>query len=834
MRAQLMHAVQTFGHMSTQATAARRAYRQTVRSTKSRFLAEHQQQAITNLYENPKSFWKVYNDRSPVVCGTVDQWTDFFQRLFQGNVAGEYVGGNLEQHCAAFHNLFPQPSDESRAAASMLNVPFSEVEIQVALGQLACHKASGVDGIPAEFLQQAYVEGQAGGSNRTREFVLSPVITKVFNAVLHDSYPQAWQTSALVPVPKPKGRPDVFDDHRGIAVSPVIAKLFAIIMMTRLNRWAETRGLRAKGQAGFRPGRGTGDQVFILRHMIDTARARKRPLFCAFIDFSKAYDRVDRGLLWKILEGCGLHGAMLHTVKAMYESVRMQVRAGAELGTPFNSGVGVKQGCPISPLLFGILIDRLEPYLEQRCPGSGTQLAGSIIRALLYADDVVLMNDSANGLRAMLSALEDFCKANSMFVNATKSQVVVFNRGHSAVPGGLQFPINGASLPVDTFYVYLGIKFQDGQQCKATLEGAVVKARRAMYALFGRCKKQGWCNANLMCHLFDSLVKPVLCYGCEVWGVDWVSTLCRTGKFGSGVAEESIHKPFLRQVLGVGTTTSAAIMYKEMNRQPMSMFWLRMAAKLWNRALARQADDLLRVCLLENVRLAHCNELRQSDRKKLWAFHFTTCMNELGIMWQNENGSPQPVDLSSICTRMEQKWHATDWDVVDNVHDEWSLDQQAVRAAPMSYSTGFSRFTYMNWFAAEEWVRNEHWSTHLHKREHINAVAQIRLGSHWLDIQQGRMARPRRPRNMRCCKHCAGIVEDEAHLLECPGYADLRQRFGIDTCINPSDRLMRDFMTPRSKDGWHKLAEFVSLCRSRRTDNIIWDSSVAPMIPPAS
>jgi hypothetical protein len=53
---------------------------------------------------------------------------------------------------------------------------------------------------------------------------------------------------------------------------------------------------------------------------------------------------------------------MLHTVKAMYESVRMQVQAGGELGTPFNSGVGVKQGCPISPLLFEILIDRLEPF----------------------------------------------------------------------------------------------------------------------------------------------------------------------------------------------------------------------------------------------------------------------------------------------------------------------------------------------------------------------------------------------------------------------------------------------------------------------------------------
>ena len=151
----------------------------------------------------------------------------------------------------------------------------------------------------AEFLQQAYIQ-----HSNMREFVLCPVLTKLFNAVWCDSYPRAWQVSALVPVPKPKGRPDVYDDHRGIAVSPVAAKLFAMVMLARLDRWAERRGLRAAGQAGFRAGRGTPDNLFVLRHMIDSAAAHKRPLFCAFIDFSKAYDRVDRALLWGVLRGC--------------------------------------------------------------------------------------------------------------------------------------------------------------------------------------------------------------------------------------------------------------------------------------------------------------------------------------------------------------------------------------------------------------------------------------------------------------------------------------------------------------------------------------------------
>lgn len=85
------------------------------------------------------------------------------------------------------------------------------------------------------------------------------------------------------------------------------------------------------------------------------------------------------------------------------------------------------------------------------------------------------------------------------------------------MPGGL--PINVASLPVNTFYIHLGIKFQDGNarpRSSAVDRGAVRKAGRAMYALFGRYRKQGWCNANLLCHVFDSLVESVLCYGCDV------------------------------------------------------------------------------------------------------------------------------------------------------------------------------------------------------------------------------------------------------------------------------------------------------------------------------
>ena len=812
-RASLVAAVRQHGHASAQAKHAKQVYRKLVRATKARHNAAQGRRMVQALYDDPRQFWRTFRGSSSTTLGDAAQWTQFFKRLFQANVAGSYVGGDLAAHCAAFPDLFPEPTLDALGAASVLNDPFTEAEVHAVMGQLARHKAAGVDGMPAEFLQQAWIQ-----HSNMREFILCPVLTRLFNAVWRDAYPCAWQASALVPVPKPKGRPDVYDDHRGIAVSPVAAKMFAMVMLARLDRWAERRGLRAAGQAGFRAGRGTPDNLFVLRHMIDSAAAYKRPLFCAFIDFSKAYDRVDRLLLWRILRGCGLHGAALSTVQAMYESVRMQVRMRGKLGPAFASDVGVKQGCPLSPLLFGILVDRLEPFLERRCPGAGARLATSLVRALLYADDIALAAESADGLRSMLQALEVFCTANSLFVNTNKSEVVIFGRRwiSGAMPGGPEFLFNGAPLPVKPSYIYLGLRFEDEQPCRALLTTAVDKARKAMYALLGKTRAQGLHNVDLLCHLFDALVKPVLSYGCEVWAVDWVADMCRQGNFSSGAGEERVHKLFLRHILDVCKSTSSAAMYQDLNRQPIPMFWLRMGAQLWNRALSRPHGDLLRIALIENTRMAYDPALPLAARRRLWSSAFTRCMDEMGITWKDAQGAPQTVDLQSLEHRMAERWHQHEWGHIDDLGTAWSLQPCAVRAAPADFSRGFKLYTYAHWFAPESWVRGESWTRHVTRREHVRIVAQFRLGSHWLQIQQGRFTRT--PRPQRCCTHCPGCIEDEAHLLHCPEYADLRVRYRVPTIVGPTDALIKAAFAHTTEHDWNTFAEFLVQCRLRRIE----------------
>jgi len=89
-----------------------------------------------------------------------------------------------------------------------------------------------------------------------------------------------------------------FDNYMGIMVGPILAKLFIMILDKRLSEWAKQHGLRAKGQAGFRKDYRTIDQLFILQTLIEQSQAKKKPLYCYFVDLKKAFDTVPREVLW--------------------------------------------------------------------------------------------------------------------------------------------------------------------------------------------------------------------------------------------------------------------------------------------------------------------------------------------------------------------------------------------------------------------------------------------------------------------------------------------------------------------------------------------------------
>ena len=96
-------------------------------------------------------------------------------------------------------------------------------------------------------------------------------------------------------------------------------------------------------------------------------------------------------------------------VHRLYAQVKAKIKTMDELSKCFGSNIGVKQGCPLSPTLFGFYIDKLEKWLNM-ASGEGVQLANYVIRLLLYENDLIIITKTTNDLRKHLKELECFCQ----------------------------------------------------------------------------------------------------------------------------------------------------------------------------------------------------------------------------------------------------------------------------------------------------------------------------------------------------------------------------------------------------------------------------------------
>jgi hypothetical protein len=190
-------------------------------------------------------------------------------------------------------------------------------------------KAAGIDGITAEFLLIA-------------SDMLLPNLTCLFNKMFSGEYPDSLSTGIIHPILK-SGDANDPDNYRGITVCNSISKLYAILLDDRMHMWAESSKIRAQGQSGFRRGRGTLDNLFILktsqRHQNSNPHRKHKSskLYTCFVDFRKAFDNIPRSTLWQVLKRIGVGPRMLKALQAMYSNDNTCVRTGNGLTDTFAS-----------------------------------------------------------------------------------------------------------------------------------------------------------------------------------------------------------------------------------------------------------------------------------------------------------------------------------------------------------------------------------------------------------------------------------------------------------------------------------------------------------------
>ena len=259
------------------------------------------------------------------------------------------------------------------------------------------------------------------------------IYVDLFNRILYEGHiPKSWIMGMIVPIHKNKGDKGDFNNYRGITLLSCLGKLFTSVINNRLNKFAEETKLINENQTGFRKNYSTLDHIFLLKNLIDLCvKNDNQKLYCAFIDYKKAFDTVWRSALWHKMVKSGITGKLYNVIVNMYSNIKSCISHNGTLSDYFVSLNGVRQGENLSPFLFALFINDIEGFLTQNgC--DPIQVTGADIHTylkllvIMYADDTVLFANTKENLQKCLNGLKLYCDKWKLQINADKTKGLSF------------------------------------------------------------------------------------------------------------------------------------------------------------------------------------------------------------------------------------------------------------------------------------------------------------------------------------------------------------------------------------------------------------------------
>ena len=191
--------------------------------------------------------------------------------------------------------------------------------------------------------------------------------------------------SIILPLYKKGDRLNV-DNYRGITILSCLGKLFTAFVNERLTKFTDKHGIIGPEQAGFRAGFSTMDHVLAFKLLIDLYLHKKKRLYVAFIDYSKAFDRIDRVCLWDKILSQNVTGKMFQVIFNLYKQAKSCVKVNGSKSEFFPCMTGVRQGENLSPLLFAMYLSDLSKELGDSY--NGLSNIKELGETLLQDDDV--------------------------------------------------------------------------------------------------------------------------------------------------------------------------------------------------------------------------------------------------------------------------------------------------------------------------------------------------------------------------------------------------------------------------------------------------------------
>uniref|UniRef100_A0A670HXI2 Reverse transcriptase domain-containing protein n=1 Tax=Podarcis muralis TaxID=64176 RepID=A0A670HXI2_PODMU len=298
---------------------------------------------------------------------------------------------------------------------TLLNEPITVEEVRYTIKKMKPGKAPGPDG----FSQKYY---------KSLEEHLAPVLCKVINNILQGGgIPDSWREAHITVIPKADSDRLDIKNYRPISLLNNDYKIFAGIMANRLKKYLNK--VIHKDQAGFLPGRQIKDNV---RHVINIIEYLERrndiPAALIFIDAEKAFDNVSWHFLIKCMEKVGIRGPFLEGIKSIYSGQRAKLIINNYLTKSFMITKGTRQGCPLSPLLFIMVLEVILNKIRETSGIRGIKIGIKEYKLKAYADDLVItVENPTKGINKVIELMEEFGRLSGFKLNKDKTKMLTRN-----------------------------------------------------------------------------------------------------------------------------------------------------------------------------------------------------------------------------------------------------------------------------------------------------------------------------------------------------------------------------------------------------------------------
>ena len=331
----------------------------------------------------------------------------------------------------------------SEVGAAVNQSAFELEELNAVIKRLKSNKSPGPDEVTSELIKWLH------NDNRAKLLVH-------FNEILlKGTYPASLNLSNIASIYK-KGDPAKLENYRPIALLQTFYKILAALVKNRLEPALEP--WISKTQYGFRKKKSTSQALFIARRLMDMAERQGTNLTLVLLDWEKAFDKVDQDKLVEVLARLCIPQRIICLIQNIYEQAKFRVVKGNVRSDYQIQNSGIRQGCPLSPYLFGVLMTAIFQDIKTvlNTPKQLQPIPGINYAEVLYADDTLLFGTHTHTINKLLRQIQTESANYNMKLNFDKCINLTINRKQSSI----KF-MDGTAVPRKTQAKYLGAVLTD-------------------------------------------------------------------------------------------------------------------------------------------------------------------------------------------------------------------------------------------------------------------------------------------------------------------------------------------------------------------------------------